>query len=75
MVDSEWVMRFKEYIARQLIGKTLHFKCDCLLLPLDHDGLVKDYEIVDGEIVWKVLINDKLISIGENHPKLFIECF
>ena len=68
-------MRFKEYIARQLIGKTLHFKCDCLLLALDHDGLVKDFEIVDGEIVWRVLINDKLISIGENHPKLFIECF
>lgn len=65
-------MRFKEYIARQLIGKTLHFKCDCLTLPLDHDGIIKDYEIVSGEIVWKVLINGKLISIGENHPSLIV---
>ena len=63
-------MRFKEYIGKQLIGKTIHFKCDCLMLSLVHDGIVKDFEIVDGEIVWKVLVGDKLLSIGENHPGL-----
>lgn len=64
-------MNFKEYIAQQLLEKKLHFKCNCLF-PIDHDGVIKDYFIDGNEIVFKVLIGDKLISIGENHPNLII---
>lgn len=63
------MINFKNFIAEQLIGKKLHFKCDCLF-PLDHIGVIKDYEIVNNEIVYVVDVNNKLIKIGENHPKL-----
>ena len=37
------------------------------------DGIIKDYEIIDGEIIFKVLVGDKIVSIGENHPKMMVE--
>ena len=60
---------FKHYIAKQLIGKKLHFKCDCLF-KIDHTGVVKDFEITNNEIIFIVDVNGKLIKIGENHPNL-----
>lgn len=63
------MINFKNFIAEQLIGKKLHFKCDCLF-PLNHIGIIKDYEIVNNEILYIVEVNNKLIKIGENHPKL-----
>lgn len=65
------MIEFKKHIASKLIGDKLHFKCDCIL-PLDHVGVIKDYEIVANEIVFIVDINGRLIKIGENHPNLLI---
>ena len=62
----------KDYIAESFIGKTFHFKCECLLL-LDVTGTVKGHKLVGDEIVLTVDVNGKLISIGLNHPKLKIE--
>lgn len=63
------MVKFKDYIAKQIIGKKLHFKCDCLF-PLDHTGTIKDYEIVNNEIIYIVDVGGKIIKIGENHPNL-----
>ena len=60
---------FKDYIAKEFIGRKLYFKCDCLF-RLDHVGIIKDYEIINNEIVFIVDINGKIIKIGENHPNL-----
>lgn len=60
---------FKKYIASEFVGRKLRFKCDCLL-PLDHIGTIKDYDIIKNEIVFIVEVNGKLIKIGENHPNL-----
>lgn len=66
------MIEFKKYIAEQMIGKRLHFKCDCLF-PLDHDGIIYKYEINNNEIIFIVNIDGKPIKIGENHPNLYIE--
>ena len=63
------MVKFKDYIAKQIIGKKLHFKCDCLF-PLDHTGTIKDYERVNNEIIYIVDVGGKIIKIGENHPNL-----
>jgi hypothetical protein len=64
-------MTFKDYIASEMIGKKLHFKCSCLV-PLDHDGVIVGYNISSNEIVFDVEVNGKIITIGENHPGLEI---
>lgn len=66
------MIEFKHYIAQQLIGKKLHFKCDCLF-PLNHIGIIKDYEISKNEIIYLVDVNGKIIKIGENHPNLVVK--
>lgn len=40
---------------------------------MDVEGIIKDYEIIDGEIIFKVLTGSKMISIGENHPKMMVK--
>lgn len=62
---------FKKHIAQQLVGKRMHFKCNCMF-PLDYTGIVKDFDIENNEIVFKVDIGNKIISIGENHPNMMI---
>ena len=64
--------QFKAYVAKQLVGTSLRFKCDCVF-PMDIEGIIKDYEIVDGEIIFKVLTDNKIISIGLNHPKMMVK--
>lgn len=64
--------QFKKYVAEQLVGTSLRFKCDCVF-PMDIEGIIKDYEIVDGEIIFKVLTDNKIISIGLNHPKMMVK--
>ena len=59
----------KDYIAKQTIGKRLHFKCDCIV-SMDVEGDIKDYIINNNEIVFIVQVGNKLIKIGENHPKM-----
>lgn len=65
------MINFKDYIAKEIIGKKLHFKCDCIL-GLNHIGVIKDYEIKSNEIIFIVDINGKIVKIGENHPNLFV---
>ena len=64
---------FKDYIAQQLIGKKIHLKCECLM-PFEMDSCkIVGYELNNNEIVFLVDVGGKIIKIGENHPKLFIE--
>ena len=63
------MISFKDYIAKAFIGRRVHFKCDCLF-PLDHVGVIKDYEINSNEIVFIVDVGGKIIKVGENHPNL-----
>lgn len=62
----------KQYIANMFIGKTFHFKCDCLI-PIDIIGTVCDTNITKYEIVLLVNSNNKIIHIGLNTPSLTIE--
>lgn len=63
----------KTHIASSLVGKRVHFKCDCLL-SIDLVGVVKDWELHQNEIIWDVMTDSgKLIKIGENHPNMNIE--
>lgn len=62
----------KDYIAKQFINKTYHFKCDCIV-PLDITGFVKDYEISGNEIILLVVANSRVIHIGLNTTSLVIE--
>lgn len=64
-------MNIKDYIAKQLLGKTFRFKCNCLV-KFDIIGKVVDYEIVNNEIIFIINSNNKMIKIGENHPNLEI---
>ena len=63
---------FKTYIAQQLIGKKLQFKCDCII-PMDVVGVIKNFEISKNEIIFIVDVDGKLIKIGENHPNLQVK--
>lgn len=62
----------KQYMAEQMVGKTFHFKCDCLM-SLDIIGRIVDYEITETETIFTVDVKGKLIPIGTNHPKLSVE--
>lgn len=64
-------MNIKDYIAKQLLNETFHFKCNCLV-KFDIIGKVVDYEIVNNEIIFIINSNNKMIKIGENHPNLEI---
>ena len=63
----------KTYMADTLVGKRLHFKCECLL-NIDVVGIEKSWSLYQGEIIWDVYTDSgKLIKIGENHPNMFID--
>ena len=65
-------IRFKYYIAQQLIGKKIHLKCECLM-PFEMDNCkIVGYELNNNEIVFLVDNGGKIVKIGENHPKLFV---
>lgn len=65
-------IRFKDYIAQQLIGKKIHLKCECLM-PFEMDNCkIVGYELNNNEIVFLVDNGGKIVKIGENHPKLFV---
>ena len=59
----------KEYMAKQMIGHHLKFRCDCIV-SMNTEGVIKDYSIVDNEIIFLVQVGTKIIKIGENHPKM-----
>lgn len=62
----------KEYIAKLFIGRTYHFKCDCVI-PIDVVGEVKDANTIGNEIVLLVDNGERLIHIGLNSSSLVIE--
>lgn len=62
----------KEYIAKLFIGKTFHFKCDCVI-AIDVTGEVKDANTIGNEIVLLVDNGERLIHIGLNSSSLVIE--
>lgn len=62
----------KKYIGDMFIGKSYHFKCDCII-PLDIIGTVVDYEISNNEIILLVQHNSKIVHVGLNAPSLLIE--
>lgn len=62
----------KQYMAELMVGKTFHFKCECLM-AFDLVGRIVDYEVKENETIFTVDVNGKLIPIGTNHPKLYIE--
>lgn len=63
---------FKKYIAQQLVGQTLRFKCECIF-AMDIIGSVEDVEIKNDEFLYTVNCNGKLITIGSNYPNMEIE--
>ena len=48
---------FYDYVAKQLVGKKVHFKCNCIV-GLDVTGVCVSYEIAKTEIVF--IIDTKL---------------
>ena len=61
---------FKKYLAEKIVGKKIHFVCDCLM-DIDVTGTVVDYEVVSNEIIFSIDVNGKIIKLGENHPNLY----
>lgn len=64
-------MLYKDYIAKQFVGKHLHITCDCII-SLDVKGICVGYEIKSNEIIYIIDVNGKNIHVGENTPKLNI---
>ena len=62
----------KTYIAKQFVGGTYHFKCDCLM-ALDITGTVLDYTIEPHEIILHIGVDKKIVKLGLNHPNLTIK--
>lgn len=64
----------KDFIGDSLVGKTFHFKCDCLF-SFDIIGTIVDYEIKDNTILFSVSESQtgKLITIDLNQPNLSID--
>ena len=66
------MMNYKDYIANILLGKKVRIVCDCII-KLDVCGMISDYEVRDGEIIYYINTGDRVVKIGENTPKLQIE--
>jgi len=63
----------KSYIANLLVGKRVHFQCNCVL-KIDVIGSVKGWSLNQNEILWDVMTDEgRIIKIGENHPNMNIE--
>lgn len=62
--------KLKEYLGSVIVGKTLHFHCDCTAFS-DLTGTIVDYYILSNELIFKVQRQDgKIYDIGENHPSM-----
>ena len=62
----------KSVIAEQMLYKRVHCKCECLF-AMDFFGYIKDYEIINNEIIFLIDNKGKIVRIGENHPNMFLE--
>lgn len=66
-------MKLKDYIGKQLVGKTFRFRCDCTAFT-EITGRVVGYYVLSNEVVFKVQRQDgKIFDIGENHPSMSVE--
>lgn len=67
---------YKDWIAEQLKGKKVRFRCDCIV-PLDVIGVVVGWSRVSDEIVYQVKVEGtpKIVRVGENTHNLMIEVF
>lgn len=63
---------FDTLVYSQMIGKRVHFKCDCLF-PIDFIGTVIGFKLNDGVLSYEVLNNDKTIYIELTHPNMRAE--
>ena len=61
----------KQYIAEQFLNKKFHFICECLI-PINITGIVRNYKIINNEIILYISTEDKLVQIGLNTPALLI---
>jgi hypothetical protein len=66
------MVNYKQWIANQLRGKKVRFKCDCLV-QMDITGTVVDADASKSEIVYTISTDGRFVKIGENTPKLQIE--
>ena len=64
----------KDLLANQLLYKQVHCVCNCIV-PMDFFGYIKDYEIINNEIVFLIDCKGKIIKIGENHPNMYVEIY
>ena len=72
MIRMQKMIPIKKFIGDQFVGRTFHFKCDCVI-PIDITGSVVDYEISGNEIILIVDNNGKYMHIGLNASSLTIE--
>lgn len=61
----------KQTLAESMKGNKYHFRCTCIV-PINDDGVIKDYEIKNNEILFLVDFNGKIVKIGENHPNMYL---
>lgn len=66
--------RLKDVLAKQMVGKTLKFHCNCIAFN-DIVGTVVGYYTLSNEIIFKVSrsTDGKIFDIGENHPSMEVE--
>lgn len=62
----------KDFIAKQFLHQRFHFRCPCIV-PLDFEGEIVSYDILNNEIVFHITYKDRLVKLGINHPNLTIE--
>lgn len=65
-------MKYKDYIAKYMLGKKFRFYCDCLI-KLDITGIVTKYSINGSEIIYLIETEKGPVKIGENTPNLQIK--
>lgn len=66
------MVKYKEFVANQLLGKTVRFMCDCIV-KMDITGKVVDWAQTGSEIVYSVNTDGRIVKVAENTPKLRID--
>lgn len=63
----------KEYLCSLIVGKTLHFKCNCPI-AFDERGIVKSFQQAGHDIILYVerVPDKKMFTITLNSPGLVI---
>lgn len=66
-------IQIKEYLCSLIVGKTLHFKCNCPI-AFDERGIVKSFQRAGQDILLYVerLPDRKMFTIALNSPGLVV---